>query len=157
MVIESGYRRVNLTCFVARCHGREFLRNVTRSSLFHRKLGRFAATSRDYRFLVHVRCRSFRADLWLSEAVDTIFLWLHFNLSHTGALPWLSQNAGFGESFFDVLTDALHSTRVERAEQALIAVINDVSFDFSFDPLRDLDLVDQRRRALGRHGPTAAP
>jgi len=68
------------------------------------------------------------------ESADSSFLWLHFNLSHTGALPWLKQNAGLSESFFEMLTNALHSTRVERVEQALIAVINDVNFDFTFDP-----------------------
>jgi zinc transporter len=62
------------------------------------------------------------------------FLWLHFNLSHTGAMPWLKQHAGLGASFFDILNDQLRSTRVERAEETLIAVINDIHFNFSFDP-----------------------
>ena len=84
------------------------------------------------------------ASLWLEaralgggtalDGTGAGFLWLHFNLSHTGALPWLQRHAGLGESFFDMLTGALHSTRVERVEEALIAVINDVNFDFSFDP-----------------------
>jgi zinc transporter len=62
------------------------------------------------------------------------FLWLHFNLAHTGALPWLTQHAGLSAEFFQMLDDGLHSTRIERAEGALIAVINDVHFDFSFEP-----------------------
>ena len=62
------------------------------------------------------------------------FLWLHFNLAHTGALPWLRQHAALPEEFFDVLKDGPHSTRIERNEQSLIAVINDVHFDFSFEP-----------------------
>ena len=66
--------------------------------------------------------------------VDGSFLWLHFNLGHTGALPWLTQHAGLSDEFFATLSDGLHSTRIERTEQALIAVINDVHFDFSFEP-----------------------
>lgn len=65
---------------------------------------------------------------------ESSFLWLHFNLSHTGALPWLKQHAGLSDGFFEMLSDGLHSTRIERTEEALIAVINDVHFDFSFDP-----------------------
>lgn len=45
---------------------------------------------------------------------EDAFLWSHFNLSHTGALPWLKRHAGLGASFFDMLTDALRSTRIER-------------------------------------------
>ena len=33
-----------------------------------------------------------------------------------------------------MLDDGLHSTRIERTEQSLIAVVNDVSFDFAFEP-----------------------
>ncbi len=62
------------------------------------------------------------------------FLWLHFNLAHTGALPWLQRHAALSDEFFEVLKDGLHSTRIERNEQSLIAVINDVHFDFSFEP-----------------------
>jgi zinc transporter len=62
------------------------------------------------------------------------FIWLHFNLAHTGALPWLKAHAGLGEESFEMLTDGPRSTRIERTEQALIAVINDVHFDFSFEP-----------------------
>jgi zinc transporter len=62
------------------------------------------------------------------------FLWLHFNLSHTGAVPWLRQRAGLGDGFFEMLNEGFHSTRIERTEEALIAVINDVHFDFSFEP-----------------------
>lgn len=62
------------------------------------------------------------------------FLWLHFNLAHTGTLPWLKAHAGLAEGFFEMLADGLHSTRIERADEALVAVINDVHFDFSFEP-----------------------
>ena len=84
------------------------------------------------------------AALWLAARADaqdegdaradTSFLWLHFNLAHTGALPWLKRHAGLSDGFFDMLGDGLHSTRIERTDQALIAVINDVHFDFAFEP-----------------------
>jgi zinc transporter len=62
------------------------------------------------------------------------FVWLHFNLAHTGSLPWLHAHAGLADAFFEMLGDGLHSTRIERTEQSLLAVINDVHFDFSFEP-----------------------
>ncbi|CAN5502246.1 transporter [soil metagenome] len=64
---------------------------------------------------------------------DGRFLWLHFNLAHTGAMPWLRQHAALSDEFFGMLEDGLHSTRIERTEQTLLAVINDVHFDFAFD------------------------
>ena len=74
------------------------------------------------------------ARLAASSEVDGSFLWLHFNLAHTGARPWLAAHAGLSDEFFAVVDDGLHSTRIERTEQSLIAVINDVHFDFSFEP-----------------------
>ena len=65
---------------------------------------------------------------------DTAFVWLHFNLAHTGALPWLKTHTGLSDAFYEMLVEGTHSTRIERDEQALIAVINDVHFDFSFEP-----------------------
>jgi zinc transporter len=62
------------------------------------------------------------------------FVWLHFNLTHTGALPWLGAHAALAPEFYDMLQDGLHSTRIERTDQSLIAVINDVHFDFAFEP-----------------------
>jgi zinc transporter len=75
---------------------------------------------------------------WLAQAAavgqpEGAYLWLHFNLAHTAAQPWLHRHAGLPPEFYDTLRDSSHSTRVERAEQSLIAVINDVRFDFSFD------------------------
>jgi len=73
---------------------------------------------------------------WLAQpaSADGGFLWLHFNLAHTGARPWLARHAALSDEFFAVIDDGLHSTRIERTEQSLIAVINDVHFDFSFEP-----------------------
>ncbi len=62
------------------------------------------------------------------------FAWLHFNLAHTGALRWLTRHAGLSQGFFDALSDNLRSTRVERDDNSLVAVVNDVHFHFSFEP-----------------------
>ena len=68
------------------------------------------------------------------DANSGAFLWLHFNLAHTGARPWLNRHAQLPDEFYAVVDDGSHSTRIERTEQSLIAVINDVHFDFSFEP-----------------------
>ena len=74
------------------------------------------------------------AALQLLAPSDGSFLWLHFNLAHTGARPWLAAHAALVDEFFAVVDEGTHSTRIERTEQALIAVINDVHFDFAFEP-----------------------
>jgi zinc transporter len=75
------------------------------------------------------------AAAWLVSQDDADgFLWLHFNLAHTTAQPWLIRHAKLSDTFFETLRDGLHSTRIERADDALIAVVNDVHFDFSFEP-----------------------
>ncbi|WP_398499681.1 transporter [Variovorax sp.] len=62
------------------------------------------------------------------------YAWLHFNLSHAQAERWLQRHARLSDTFYETLHDGLPSTRIERADDALIAVINDVHFDFSFEP-----------------------
>lgn len=61
------------------------------------------------------------------------FVWLHFNLSHSGAESWMKVHAGLGELLFEALHDGSRSTRIERDGDALFGVINDVTFDFGFD------------------------
>lgn len=61
------------------------------------------------------------------------FLWLHFNLAHASATRWLERHAALTPTFYEALKDELRSTRIERDEQALVAVVNDVHFHFSFD------------------------
>jgi len=82
---------------------------------------------------------SAEAAAWLESAPeqppDGRYMWLHFNLSHAQAERWLARHAGLSELFFETLTDGLHSTRIERADDdSLIAVINDVHFEFAFEP-----------------------
>ncbi len=62
------------------------------------------------------------------------FLWLHFNLGHNAAEAWLHQHTQIGDGFYEALKDGVHSPRIERDDDALVAVINDVHFDFSFEP-----------------------
>ncbi len=65
---------------------------------------------------------------------DRGFIWLHFNLTHTGAQGWLRQHTGLPEDFHQSLREGSRSTRITRQGERLVAVINDVTFDFSFDP-----------------------
>jgi len=62
------------------------------------------------------------------------FVWLHFNLSHAATERWLDRHAGLSPAFYDALRDELRSTRIERVDETLIAVVNDVRFDFAFTP-----------------------
>lgn len=62
------------------------------------------------------------------------FLWLHFDLAHASSVRWLERHANLPESFFEALGSTVRSTRVERVADALVAVVNDVVFDFDFDP-----------------------
>ena len=64
---------------------------------------------------------------------DAGFLWLHFNLSHASSVRWLERHGGLAPSFFEALRDELLSTRIERDEDALVAVLNDVHYDFTLD------------------------
>jgi zinc transporter len=74
-----------------------------------------------------------RAQMQPDQAAPTRFLWLHFNLAHAGAARWLERHAALSPTFYDALKDELRSTRIERDEEALVAVVNDVHFDFSFE------------------------
>lgn len=62
------------------------------------------------------------------------FLWLHFDLANAHSVRWLERHAHLPDTFFEALGSPVRSTRVERAGSALVAVVNDVVFDFDFDP-----------------------
>lgn len=62
------------------------------------------------------------------------YVWLHFNLSHAHAERWLVRHANLSDTFYETLHEGLPSTRIERDDDSLIAVINDVHFEFSFEP-----------------------
>ncbi|WP_374361564.1 transporter [Pseudoduganella danionis] len=61
------------------------------------------------------------------------FAWLHFNLSHGASEKWLRAYAGLSDEFYEALHQGSRSTRIEVADNALIAVVNDVLHEFNFD------------------------
>jgi zinc transporter len=73
---------------------------------------------------------------WLrtSAAEDAGFVWLHFNLADAAAETWIRHNLDVAPEFFEALHQGSRSTRIEDSSDTLVAVINDVAFEFSFDP-----------------------
>ncbi len=61
------------------------------------------------------------------------FIWLHFNLANIASEKWLRENAGLADEFYETLHEGSRSTRIEMADSTLIAVVNDVLHDFSFE------------------------
>lgn len=69
-----------------------------------------------------------------SEAeLQNTFLWLHFSLSNSASEPWLRQNLALPDGFYTLLRSDAGSTRLEQDDDALVALIHDVLFDFTFD------------------------
>lgn len=62
------------------------------------------------------------------------FVWLHFNLAHTAAEKWMRENVTLSDQFYESLRDGSRSTRVELDDDMLVAVVNDVHYDFAFEP-----------------------
>ena len=62
------------------------------------------------------------------------FLWLHFNLSQASTEKWLHAHTTLPPEFYEALHQGSRSTRIELADDALIAVVNDVLHGFAFDP-----------------------
>lgn len=73
------------------------------------------------------------AEAWLHAPVPGQFVWLHFNLSNAASERWLRAHAGLPEEFYETLHLGSRSTRIEMADDALIAVVNDVLHNFSVD------------------------
>jgi len=72
---------------------------------------------------------------WLRRSEPAAgFVWLHFNLAHGASLAWLQAHTGLPEDFYQGLREGSRSTRITRHGEHLLGVINDVTFDFSFDP-----------------------
>ncbi|MGH8052175.1 MAG: transporter [Arenimonas sp.] len=61
------------------------------------------------------------------------FLWLHFSLSNSSSRAWMQRNLNLPEGYYESLNSNAGSTRVEQDEESLVAVINDVLFDFTLD------------------------
>lgn len=62
------------------------------------------------------------------------FVWLHFNLAHTASEKWLREQVRLSDVFYESLKDGSRSTRVEIDDDTLVAVVNDVNYDFAFEP-----------------------
>ncbi|SEG69522.1 transporter [Marinobacterium lutimaris] len=62
------------------------------------------------------------------------FVWLHFSLSNTVSVPWLRKHLRLPQAFYESIGSEVGSTRLEQEDDALIAVVHDLLFDFSFDP-----------------------
>jgi zinc transporter len=73
------------------------------------------------------------AAAWLRAPVAGQFVWLHFNLSNAASERWLRAHAGLPDEFYETLHQGSRSTRIEVADDALIAVVNDVLHNFSVD------------------------
>ena len=74
---------------------------------------------------------------WLQGAHDPAsreFVWLHFSLGNSSTEKWLQDHLPIPEHYFETLREGPGSTRIEQADDCLVAVINDVLFDFSFEP-----------------------
>jgi zinc transporter len=73
---------------------------------------------------------------WLQASradADPEFIWLHFSRATASSEKWMKEHLKLPGHFFDTLHEGPGSTRVESADEFLIAVINDVSYDFSYD------------------------
>jgi zinc transporter len=73
---------------------------------------------------------------WLATAASAEpdrFVWLHFSLANAACRSWLRTNLDLPDAFHDELREGTGSTRLERDGDALLAVVHDVLFDFTFD------------------------
>ncbi|MDR2335967.1 MAG: transporter [Burkholderiaceae bacterium] len=67
------------------------------------------------------------------DASPRDFLWLHFNLSNALSLRWLERHAELPDEFYAALREGVTATRLERSDDALVAVLNDVNFEFNYE------------------------
>lgn len=58
------------------------------------------------------------------------FIWLHLNLAHAACQRWMKSNLELPQEFFEALHEGSRSTRIEHIDNSLLAVVNDVVFDF---------------------------
>lgn len=97
-----------------------------------------------------------QAEAWLLQPEPREFLWLHVNLAHAGCEHWLHSHVTLSPQFYETLREGTRSTRIEHADGALVAVLNDVLFDFSFDASEIATLwlhVDSRIAVTARSKP----
>ena len=73
------------------------------------------------------------ASHWLDDAAaqNGAFVWLHFNAANVAAEKWLLAHLPRADHCFETLREGVRSTRLEVVDQALVAVVNDVVYDFA--------------------------
>ncbi len=59
---------------------------------------------------------------------------MHFNLSQAATAQWMQTHLQLSDLFYESLKDGSRSTRVELDDDTLVAVVNDVHYDFAFEP-----------------------
>lgn len=61
------------------------------------------------------------------------FIWLHFSLSNSASEAWLYKHLDLPAAFYESLHSNVGTTRLEQDDDALVAVLQDILFDFEFD------------------------
>lgn len=61
------------------------------------------------------------------------FVWLHFSMSNVNTEKWLSDHLSLPQHYFETMREGPASTRIEQADDCLIAIINDLIYEFSYD------------------------
>ncbi|RYX90396.1 MAG: magnesium transporter CorA, partial [Comamonadaceae bacterium] len=77
------------------------------------------------------------AQAWLQDGTakgEADVVWLHFNLNDAAAEGHIRKHLNVVPEFFEALHEGSRSTRIEDAHDTLIAVVNDVAYEFAFDP-----------------------
>jgi zinc transporter len=65
---------------------------------------------------------------------EASFLWLHFSLSNVASERWIKEHVVPPEEFISSLHEGVGSTRLEQYDDALVAILHDVLFEFALDP-----------------------
>jgi zinc transporter len=84
------------------------------------------------------------------------FVWLHFDLTSAAAERTLRERLDLPEAFFAGLEEQSRSTQIEHSGDGLVAVVNDVLFDFRFEATQVSTLlvaVDRHRVVTARRKP----
>lgn len=61
------------------------------------------------------------------------FVWLHFSLTNVNTEKWLHDHLFLPQHYFETMREGPASTRIEQADDCLIAIINDLIYEFSYD------------------------
>jgi len=103
---------------------------------------------------------SAEASAWLrdvSSKEKREFIWLHFNAAHAATERWLKAHLDLSDAFFEALRDGSRSTKLELADGTLVAILNDVIYDFAFAESSQVSTlwlsVDERRLISVRRQP----